>query len=49
MNAFEQNWYDRFMKNMVTVATLNKLVAAGKLQQLTVDLWIQERLEKFGY
>ena len=31
------SWYDRYMNNMVSIATLNKLVAAGKLTQAEVD------------
>ena len=49
MTEFEQGWYIKYMNNLVTLATLNKLVRAGKLNQLTVDLWVQERLDKYGY
>lgn len=49
MTPFEQTWYDRYMKNMVTVATLNKLVAAGKLEESMVNQWVEERKELLGY
>lgn len=49
MTPFEQGWYVKYMNNLVTLDTLNKLVSAGKLNQLTVDLWVQERLDKNGY
>lgn len=49
MTPFEQNWHDRYMKNMVTVATLNKLVAAGKLEESMVNQWVEERKELLGY
>lgn len=49
MTTFEQSWYVKYMNNMVTTTTLNKLITAGKLNQLTVDLWVKERLDKFGY
>ena len=49
MTAFEQSWYTKYMNNLVTIDTLNKFIVAGKLNQLTVDLWVQERLDKYGY
>ena len=49
MTAFEQSWYTKYMNNLVTIDTLNKLITAGKLNKLTVDLWVQERLDKYGY
>lgn len=42
-------WYDKYMKNLVTLVTLNKLVAAGKLTQGEVDQMVADRLEQFGY
>jgi len=42
-------WYDRYMNNMVTVATLNKLVTAGKLPQTEVDAMVADRLSQYGY
>ena len=43
------DWYDRYMKNAVTLATLNKLVAAGKITQAEVDQMVADRLEQYGY
>ena len=42
-------WEEKYMKNMVTIETLNKLVAAGKLTQEEVDGMVQKRLEEEGY
>lgn len=42
-------WRERYMKNMVTIITLNKLVAAQKLTQVEVDTMIADRLEQYGY
>lgn len=36
-------WKEKYMKNMVTLATLQKLINAGKLTQEEVDAWIAER------
>ena len=43
------SWYDRYMNNMVSIATLNKLVAAGKLSQAEVDQMVADRMEQYGY
>ncbi len=43
------SWYDKYMKNLVSVATLEKLVAADKLTQAEVDTMVADRLEQFGY
>lgn len=43
------NWYDKYMKNMVSVVTLNKLVIAGRLTQQEVDKMVADRLEQYGY
>lgn len=43
------SWYDKYMNNLVSIATLNKLVAAGKLTQEEVDDMVADRLEKYGY
>ena len=42
-------WYEKYMKNLVTLSTLNKLVAAGKLTQSEVDQMVADRLEQYGY
>ena len=42
-------WHEKYMKNMVSIATLNKLVVAGKLTQEEVDKMIADRLEQHGY
>lgn len=42
-------WEEKYMKNMVSIATLNKLVAAGKLTQAEVDIMVADRLEEEGY
>ncbi|MEL7654745.1 MAG: hypothetical protein AAGU75_02425 [Bacillota bacterium] len=43
-------WEEKYMKNLVTLETLNKLVAAGKeLTQAEVDQMVADRLEQFGY
>ena len=43
------SWYDKYMKNLVSIETLNKLVAAGKLTQAEVDQMVADRLEQYGY
>ena len=43
------SWYDKYMKNTVSIDTLNKLVAAGKLTQAEVDQMVADRLELYGY
>jgi uncharacterized protein YaaN involved in tellurite resistance len=42
-------WEEKYMKNMVTIETLNKLVNAGKLTQKEVDDMVARRLEEEGY
>lgn len=42
-------WAEKYMKNMVSIATLNKLVVAGKLTQTEVDTMVADRLEQYGY
>lgn len=42
-------WREKYMKNMVRLATLERLVAAGKLERAEVDAWQAERLEAYGY
>lgn len=42
-------WEEKYMKNMVTIETLNKLVKAGKLTQKEVDDMVARRLEEEGY
>lgn len=49
MTTFEQAWYTKYMNNMVTIDTLNKLISAGKLTQFMVDGWVEERMEEKGY
>ena len=36
-------WEEKFMKNMVTLETLQKLVKAGILKQEDVDAWVLKR------
>ena len=48
MSEFERDWYNRYMNNMVTLLTLEKLVAAGKLTREAVDGWVKERRKKYG-
>lgn len=43
------SWYDKYMNNMVTLDTLNKLVKAGKLTQEEVDKMVTDRIAKYGY
>ena len=43
------SWYDKYMKNLVSIETLNKLVVAGKLTQAEVDQMVADRLEQYGY
>ena len=43
------SWYDKYMINAVSIATLNKLVAAGKLTQADVDKMVADRLVQYGY
>lgn len=43
------SWKEKFMKNMVSIETLNKLVAADKLTQNEVNSWVAERQELYGY
>lgn len=42
-------WEEKYIKNMVTIETLNKLVKAGKLTQKEVDDMVARRLEEEGY
>ena len=49
MSAFERTWYDRFMRNMASLATLKLLVSAGLLGQVMVDGWVVERNDKYGF
>ncbi|WP_278247311.1 hypothetical protein [Acetobacterium malicum] len=42
-------WYEKYMINAVSIATLNKLVKAGKLTQVEVDAMVADRLQQFGY
>lgn len=43
------NWYEKYMKNTVSIETLNKLVAAGKLTQEEVSQMVADRLALYGY
>lgn len=43
------SWYDRYMINAVSIATLNKLVSADKLTQSEVDTMVDDRLDQYGY
>ncbi len=49
MSEFEKKWYDLYLRNMVTVETLNKLVVSGKLSKEDVESWVVERLKKHAY
>ena len=49
MTVFEQTWYDKYMNNLCTEATLRKLANAGKLSKDLVDEWVKERQEKLGF
>lgn len=49
MTAFEQGWYVKYMNNLVTLITLNKLVSAGRLDSMMVEDWVEERQQKYGY
>ena len=42
-------WYEKYMKNLVALSTLEKLVVAGKLTQAEVDEMVADRLEQYGY
>ncbi len=42
-------WEEKYMKNMVTIETLNKLVNAGKLTQKEVDDMVARRIKEEGY
>ncbi len=42
------NWQDLWMRNAVTKATLDRLVAAGKLPKEDVDDWVKERFGASG-
>ena len=43
------SWHEKYMKNLVSIDTLNKLVVAGKITQQEVDKMIADRLEQYGY
>lgn len=43
------SWYDKYMRNLVSIETLNKMVVAGKLTQAEVDQMVADRLEQYGY
>ncbi len=49
MTAFEQTWHDKYMNNLCTEATLNKLAQAQKLNTKDVQNWVKERMETYGY
>ena len=49
MTPFEQSWCIKYMSNMVTLDTLNRLVNARKLDALMVEDWVEERQQKYGY
>lgn len=49
MTAFEHSWYVKYMNNLVTLDTLNKLVSAGILDPMMVEDWVEERQQKYGY
>ena len=49
MTPFEQVWYVKYMNNLVTLDTLNKIVSAGRLDPMTVEDWVEERQHKYGY
>lgn len=43
------SWYEKYMKNMVTIESMNKLVAKKLLTQAEVDKMVQDRKDKYGY
>lgn len=43
------SWHEKYMKNMVTIESLNKLVDKKLLTQEEVDKMVQDRKDKFGY
>lgn len=48
------SWYEKYMLNYATIRTIRKLDAAEKLESEkaehgSVDDWVAERLEKYGY
>ena len=49
MTVFEETWYNKYMNNMCTLATLNKLINASKLSEDLVNEWVEERLKIKGY
>ena len=49
MTSFEQVWHDKYMNNLCTLATLNKLVNAGKLTEKFVENIKSKRQDAYGY
>lgn len=43
------DWKEKYMKNLVAIETLKKLVVAGKITDSEVDEMVAERLEISGY
>lgn len=43
------DWYNKYMQNLVSITTLNKLVVANKLTQLEVDTMVKDRFKLYGY
>lgn len=42
-------WYELYLKNAVTITTLDKLIKAGKLTQQDFDTMVTDRLVQYGY
>lgn len=47
--VIQVTWYEKYMKNAVSITTLNKLVTAGILTQAEVDAMVADRLAQYGY
>ena len=48
-NVPSDTWHDRYMVDMVSQPTLNKLVAADILVDSEVQTWFEEHFNKYGY
>ena len=49
MTEFEKIWYDKYINNLCTIETLNKLMRANKLKEDMINSWINERSKTKGY
>lgn len=44
-----ERYYALYMENAVALASLEKMIAAGKLTRKEVDGMVADRMEKYGF